>query len=206
MSNKPSNQMLSPFWRPDVFIKPTVPDWRATTQDKSFEAQLFEVVLWKTMDGKLWAAFRDLDKNLLDTQTVSQILDGLDRSYPNNSYVYLGFSEDKQLWKIGVTHNVKRRAAQLGIAIKHFAVCCGDELGRHVEEAWHDYFKASRAKGEWFNLTPTDVDSIMAISDVPSVAEFKRQFTLLDRARREGIPLRDFSQFNYYNEAQFRVK
>lgn len=139
----------------------------------------FEVVFWPG-EGEKRAIIRDAYGNLVSVKVIGEIVDALRREYPIKTYVYIGFSQIRQLWKIGFTHDVERRAQELRIDVKHFVVCEGSFIGREVERFWHNFFKSCRVRNEWFDLKPTDIELIATISDVPDIAEFKRKLSKLE--------------------------
>jgi hypothetical protein len=85
------------------------------------------------------------------------LLRSLRRRYERPCYVYLGFSPTLNLWKIGLSRNVERRAEQLQIEIKHIIPC--DELyeAAFLESMLHDIYVEKRVQGEWFALTDQQV-------------------------------------------------
>jgi hypothetical protein len=85
------------------------------------------------------------------------ILKALRRRYERPCYVYLGFSPTRNLWKIGLSRNVERRAEQLQIEIKHIIPCDDVREAAFLELMLHDIYLDKRVMGEWFALTDQQV-------------------------------------------------
>ena len=82
-------------------------------------------------------------------------------------YIYIGFSETKQLWKIGFTKDVEKRAKRLGIRIEH-VIPCQSETVRRWEALLlfsHRGFIDKHAEGEWYRLDADDLWIIKRIKN-----------------------------------------
>jgi hypothetical protein len=91
---------------------------------------------------------------------TAAIVDLLDRTLsdiyaPSTSYVYLAYSQDKNLYKIGVSEQPAIRVKQLSNqeygAVKLNAIIKG---GRVAEQIAHILFDRFRDHGEWFRIDP----------------------------------------------------
>lgn len=87
-------------------------------------------------------------------------------------YTYVLWCRELDVYKIGHTKNIKSRVGLLGIQLP-FAVelLCyfpsdSDEYIQRTEKALHKFFAASRLNGEWFRLSPDDLDYIYDLSQV----------------------------------------
>lgn len=86
------------------------------------------------------------------------------------SYVYLGYSEETQLHKIGVSTDPARRAKELDIEIIHTITCgaWGEYSAYRLEALFHRLFTlmGQHREGEYFELVQdTDIDTIFMIDD-----------------------------------------
>lgn len=76
----------------------------------------------------------------------------------SNGYVYL--MKSGKHYKIGKTNSVDRRQYEIGLQLPEgikpiHSIETDDPSG--IEAYWHNRFKDKRLKGEWFNLTASDV-------------------------------------------------
>lgn len=79
---------------------------------------------------------------------------------PVFEYVYL--MKSGQYHKIGRANSVGRREYELGIQLPEkvttvHTIKTDDAMG--IEAYWHNRFKSKRKNGEWFELTPDDVNA-----------------------------------------------
>lgn len=88
-------------------------------------------------------------------------------------YVYLGYSEKRGQWKIGVTGNLKRRAGQLGIHIVH-AIHLRSEIAGLVETLLHKHYSYmdNPAGHEWFSLSGDSLEEIKGINTEKNIRGF----------------------------------
>lgn len=80
------------------------------------------------------------------------IMKSLSHRYERPCDVYLGYSPSRNLWKIGLSRNVHRRAEQLDIEIKHVIPCVNVREAVFLERMLHEMYADARVHGEWFAL------------------------------------------------------
>lgn len=87
--------------------------------------------------------------------------------------VYLGYSEKREQWKIGVTGNLERRAKRLGIRIEH-VILLRAEIAGLVEILLHAHYSYmdSPAGHEWFSLSSDSLAEIKGIKTEENVRGF----------------------------------
>ena len=77
-------------------------------------------------------------------------------------FVYLKYSPSLRLYKIGKANNPKKRGAGISLLLPE------DLVPKHeirtdcpyiLEKYWQNRFRAKKKQGEWFDLTPAEVDS-----------------------------------------------
>jgi len=94
----------------------------------------------------------------------------LDGDILQHGYLYVIYNEITNLFKIGVTNDIKERHRQLerisGCNLHVYFIvyfeCCFDEKKEIAESYLHNYFKDKRVKklGEWFRLDGRDLAKI----------------------------------------------
>ncbi len=88
---------------------------------------------------------------------------------PRPGFVYLvGLSTDLNLYKIGITTDPKRRlkefdATKLPFEVYFEALIATQDM-HGVERGLHQRYAACRVRGEWFALTPEDVEYIKGLA------------------------------------------
>lgn len=83
---------------------------------------------------------------------------------PTFRHVYLGYSDKRKQWKIGVTSNLDRRAKRLAIRIEH-SICLRDEIAGLVESVLHRHYGyLDRPHGhEWYSLDEDSIEEIKGL-------------------------------------------
>lgn len=82
-----------------------------------------------------------------------------------SGYVYLAASNNGS-WKIGTTRDIERRLSQLqhqSPTLIRLETWTFSEDPRNLEKMLHEKFSAKRLYGEWFELSPEDVEEIKAM-------------------------------------------
>jgi len=112
---------------------------------------------------------RDASGVSVSPQAVHLIIRRLIRAYPKACEVYLGKNPITGLWKIGMSHNVARRAEQLSISVEH-TVRCQNALDAHRIEWWFHLLCAKENEhGEWFSLCIDSIEMIKGFDDYQAV-------------------------------------
>lgn len=97
-------------------------------------------------DRTLWYAFRDEARFLPDSSTKQGV----------HGFIYVVESDGK--YKIGLTRDVRRRVKQLGNPV---VVASYESSDVYKDEAdLHKKFSEKRIVGEWFDLSPSDLEAI----------------------------------------------
>lgn len=120
------------------------------------EPCLFNVLLI-TIDGDLWIEF-EMEKAEDKGRKALEVLLKYKRTYNTDfTYTYI-FSDDSCKYKIGKTTDIKKRFSALSIGnptLKIIAI-----INRDVEEELHQHFRRKHIKGEWYDLSASDIDYI----------------------------------------------
>lgn len=82
---------------------------------------------------------------------------------PANAWIYVVFCEETGLHKIGRTRDLEQRMSQLRAGSAYvlwlrMSFTCPEFFVEAWEKALHYRFAACRTHGEWFKLTPRDLD------------------------------------------------
>jgi Meiotically up-regulated gene 113 len=90
------------------------------------------------------------------------IPNGVINAIAENGNVYL--LKFGQVYKIGCSNNVERRFKEIRTQMPDkgeivHSIATGDQQG--IEAYWHKYFKDKQRRGEWFELSDTDVKYFM---------------------------------------------
>lgn len=98
----------------------------------------------------------DLDGNPVQPKDARNVAQAIIETANAPSYVYIGYRESDELYKIGRTIDPQRRENELGIEFFHTIECdlYGDKSAVKIEKVLHDFFKSIglHREGEWFDL------------------------------------------------------
>ena len=112
-----------------------------------------------TIDEDLWVEL-EMEKAEDKGRRLLTLLIGKSESY-NNEYKYTYVLTDKSgKYKIGRTSDIKKRVSTLSVGnptIRIVAIIIGN-----VEEELHRKFRSKLVKGEWYELSPTDIKYILS--------------------------------------------
>lgn len=168
------------FWRDRRYIPPSgieaakgILCFRKSIRDYSFK--LTEVGFAKTM-VHLRYLFPDLNEKITEVESmISDDFETQKQPFINyvrtvvlpeaqtRKYVYILHNQVTNLYKIGITDNIKRRIMQLtgacGVELQQvFAI--KTELANDIEATLHRIFAPYRQEGEWFAIPREEIDAI----------------------------------------------
>lgn len=109
-------------------------------------------------------AYRRVKKNPKKGIYVSDFQDALLR---NQGYVYIAWLETTPFYKIGKSKNPHARFSETitlpyEIVIIH---CIRTNYMDWLEKELHAKFESKKARGEWYRLTPEDLDALQSTVD-----------------------------------------
>jgi hypothetical protein len=146
---------------------PTAPELRMRSSNNGDFPNIKTFARYGTKKDLILKALEYSKKNANNQQVTNILQNGLDKrkGFENiaevnltNGYVYLiQFGDD---YKIGSSNDVERRFREIKTQMPYegkiiHTISTSDPDG--IEVYWHNYFKAKRLRGEWFNLSSKDV-------------------------------------------------
>lgn len=77
-------------------------------------------------------------------------------------YVYIGYDESSRYFKIGKSNDVSRREREIRNMNPTFRVLCHAPTENQdvTEKALHEKYASKRIIGEWFDLSPKDIQEL----------------------------------------------
>lgn len=137
----------------------------ATREEVEAIATICLELLKSAEDGQAEEQIRDfIEKNSFASRPVTAV-----PPKATEGYVYLLQAEGTERWKIGRSSNFYQRLATLRkqspfpLVVEHVIFSQEHEA---LEAALHEKFRERRVYGEWFNLTPSDIEAIKMIGGV----------------------------------------
>ena len=113
-------------------------------------------------------AFEEYKDRMVNTHEINELIKERNRNRnspsPTEGYIYFIKVEGRDIFKIGITaKNVKSRIANIQTScpypIELYATYESDDY-ENEEAELHERFKDRQTSGEWFNLTPLEVDAL----------------------------------------------
>jgi Meiotically up-regulated gene 113 len=116
------------------------------------------IVSWGDSQQIIPQSIGNFDRSVLPAFTAAEIVAGLDTRWRNATFVYLMLNLRNGFVKIGKSKKPKHREKTLQSEEPEIVLLCAYWTDPDMEQELHSYFSDKRVRGEWFHLSPEEIE------------------------------------------------
>ena len=120
----------------------------------------FALELEKIKESK--SIFTEQPLDSVDTRVLQELLKPKEVEVCQKTYLYIMKNKHDGRYKIGVSSKPRHRERTLQSQQPDIELVAKFKGLSHHEKLWHEYFIKEHCRGEWFTLTPTQVNFMVS--------------------------------------------